>query len=58
VVEQDLGEHAAGGVADDDRRRFELADDRLEALDDRRDRQRSIGVGSAFSASTSTSNPG
>ena len=58
VIEQDLGEDAAGRMAHQDRRRVELADDRFEVRDDRGHGQRLDGGGSALSASTSTSNPG
>ena len=48
MVEEKLYEGTAGGVADQDGRRLELADDRLEMLDDRRHRQRcdrrSVGI--------------
>src|SRR3712207_2455352 len=39
VVEQDLGEQAAEGVAHDDRRPVEFSDDTLVVLHDRGDRQ-------------------
>ena len=38
VVEEELHESPAGRVTDQDGRRLELADDRLEMLDDRRHR--------------------
>jgi hypothetical protein len=39
VVEQDLGERAARGMADEDRRGVERADDGLQVRDDSRDRE-------------------
>ena len=58
TVHEQLREHAAGRVTDQDRRSLEPPDDPFESLHDLLHRQLFDRGRSAFSASTSTSKPG
>ena len=58
VIEQDLGEHAAGRVPDDDRRTIQFPDQVLEHLDDLRHLELLDRRGVSAERLDSTSTPG